>query len=82
MTWDTCKDIATCFTSKQVVLGFSSLALRLTEALLRVVHVTLSRRLRREEAEDGWINATGCVGPFYPKIVVSSVLGSRGTVVF
>jgi hypothetical protein len=34
------------------------------------------------EAEDGRVSVTGCVGPFYPKIVVSSVLGPRGILVF
>jgi hypothetical protein len=34
------------------------------------------------EAEDGRVDATGCVGLFYPKNVVSSVLGPRGIVVF
>jgi hypothetical protein len=29
--WDTCRDLATCFTWKQVTLGFSSLASRLAE---------------------------------------------------
>jgi hypothetical protein len=41
-----------------------------------------SRRLRREEVEDGRVDTMGYVGPCYPKIVVSSVLGSRGIVVF
>jgi hypothetical protein len=39
-------------------------------------------RLRREDAEVRWADATGCVGPFHPKIVVSSVLGPRGIVLF
>jgi hypothetical protein len=71
-----------CFAWNQVVLGFPSLALRLVEAQLRMVHVASSRRLRREEAEDGRVDATDCVGPFYPKIISSSVLDPRGIVVF
>jgi predicted membrane-bound mannosyltransferase len=65
-----------------VALGFSSLALRLTEAQLRVVHMASSWRLCREEAEDGWVDVTDCFGPFYHKIVVFSVLGSSDIVVF
>jgi hypothetical protein len=41
-----------------------------------------SRRLRREEVKDGRINAMDYVGPFYPKIIVSSVLDYRGILVF
>jgi hypothetical protein len=46
------------------------------------MHVASSQRLRREEVEDGLVDATGCVGLFYPKITVSNVLGRRGIVVF
>jgi hypothetical protein len=35
------------------------------------VHVASSWRLHRVEAEDGWVDVTGYVGPFYSKIVVS-----------
>ncbi len=45
-------------------------------------HVASSWRLGREKAEDGWVDATGCVRPFYPKIIISSVFGYRGIVVF
>jgi hypothetical protein len=45
------------------------------------VHVAPSRRLRRRQAEDGWANATGDVGPCYPTFVVFNVLGPRGIVV-
>jgi hypothetical protein len=44
--------------------------------------VTSSWSLRRDKAEDGRVDVTGCVGPFYLKIVVSSVLGHSGIVVF
>jgi hypothetical protein len=47
-----------------------------------VVHVVSSWRLHREEAKDGRVDMTGCAGPFYTKIAVSSVLGPRGIVVF
>jgi hypothetical protein len=46
------------------------------------VHVALSQRLHRVEAEDGRVDAICCVGPFYPKIIVFYVLGPRGNFVF
>jgi hypothetical protein len=82
MACDTCWDLVTCFTWKQVALEFLSLALILLEARLQVMHVVLSRRLRREKAKDEWVDTTGCVGPFYPKIIVFIVLGPNGIIVF
>jgi hypothetical protein len=76
------RDLAACFTWKQVALEFSSLASRLLETRRRVLYVALLQRLRRVEAEDGRVDVTGCVGPFYPKIIVFSVLDSRGNLVF
>jgi hypothetical protein len=46
-----------------------------------VVHVTPSRRLRQRQIEDGWVNATDCIGPYSPSFVVFNVLVTRGTVV-
>jgi hypothetical protein len=43
--WDTCRDVVTCFSWKEVWLEFPSLASRLTEARRRVVHVASSLRL-------------------------------------
>jgi hypothetical protein len=37
---------------------------------------------RDDQVEDGWVDAMGCVGPFYPKIVVFYVLCPRGSLVF
>jgi hypothetical protein len=34
------------------------------------------------KAEDGPIDATRCIRHFYPKIIVFSVLGSMGNIVF
>jgi hypothetical protein len=44
--------------------------------------VASPRRLHRDEAEDRRVDATGCVGPFYPKIVVFYVLGPMGNLIF
>jgi hypothetical protein len=35
-----------------------------------MVHVASSQRLYLVEAEDGWVDATGCVRPFYSNFVV------------
>jgi hypothetical protein len=43
----------------------------------RMVHVASSWRLCRVEAKDERVDATGCVGPFYPNFVISYVLGPR-----
>jgi hypothetical protein len=64
------------------VLGLHSLVLRLAEARLRVVHVALSQKLRRVEAENGQVDAMRYIGPFYPKITAFSVLCPRGNLVF
>jgi hypothetical protein len=46
-----------------------------------VVHVAPSRRLHRKQVEDRWVDATGCVGPYYPTCAVFNVLGAKGIVV-
>jgi hypothetical protein len=38
-------------------------------------------RLLRGQAEDGWIDATGCVRPCYPCFTVFFLLDPRGVVV-
>jgi hypothetical protein len=82
MAWDTHRDLAACFAWKEVTLGFPSLASRLAKVRRRVVHVAPSRRLRRGQVEDGWVDAIGCVGPWYPYFVVFYVLGFRGIIAF
>jgi hypothetical protein len=47
-----------------------------------MVHVTSSRRLSRVKAEDGWVDVTGCVRPFYPNFVIFYVLVPRGILMF
>jgi hypothetical protein len=39
---------------------------RLAEALRQVVHMAPSRRLRRVQLEDGWVDAASYVGSCYP----------------
>jgi hypothetical protein len=74
---DTRRHVAACFAWKQVGLGFSSMTLRLLEAWWRMIHVASSRRLHRDEAEDGRVDAMRCVGTFYQKIIVFYILGHR-----
>jgi hypothetical protein len=47
-----------------------------------MVHVASSRRSRGDEAENGWVDAMGCAGPFYPNFIIFIVLGPRGILVF
>jgi hypothetical protein len=68
--WDTRRDLATCFSWKQVRLEFLSLASRLMETQRWVVHMASSWRLHRDEAEDGRVNVMRCIGLFYHKIIV------------
>jgi hypothetical protein len=79
--WDTCQDLAACFTWKQVWLGFPSLASRLTEVRRRVVHVAPSRMLRQSQVEDGWVDMMGCVVPCHPYFTVFFLLDPRGTII-
>jgi hypothetical protein len=79
--WDMRRDLAACFTWKQVLLGFFSLASRLAEAQRRVVHVAPLRRLHRSQVEDIRVNAMGCVGPCYLCFVIFILLCPRGIVV-
>jgi hypothetical protein len=75
------RDLAACFTWKQVWLGFSSLALRLANARRWAMHVAPSQRLRWSQVKDGWVDATGYIGPCYPCFAVFMLLGPRGIVV-
>jgi hypothetical protein len=47
-----------------------------------MVHVASSRRWREVEAEDGRVDAMGCIKLFYPNFVIFIVLGSKGILVF
>jgi hypothetical protein len=79
--WDTCRDLAACFAWKQAGLAFSSLASRLAEVQRRVMHVVISWRLHQSQVEDGRVDATGCIGSFYPTFTVFIVLCPRGSLV-
>jgi hypothetical protein len=60
----------------------SQSSLRLAEAQRRVVHMAPSWWLRRDQVEDGWVDAMGCVRPCYPYFIIFYVLGPRGIVIF
>jgi hypothetical protein len=47
-----------------------------------MMHVASSRRSHGVEAEDGWVDATGCIEHFYPYFVIFTVLGPSGKLVF
>jgi hypothetical protein len=44
-----------------------------------MVHVASSQRSCGDEVEDGRVDATGCIGLFYPNFVVFFVLGHKGS---
>jgi hypothetical protein len=46
-----------------------------------LVHVTSSRRSCGNEAEDGWVDAMGYIGLFYPNFTIFFVLGHKGSLV-
>jgi hypothetical protein len=45
---------------------------------VRMVHVASLWRSCGDEAEDGWVDATGCIRVFYPNFIVFFVLGHKG----
>jgi hypothetical protein len=47
-----------------------------------MVHVASSWRSRGVEAEDGWVDATDCIGLFYVNFAIFIVLGPKGILVF
>jgi hypothetical protein len=47
-----------------------------------MVHMATSRRLRRDQVEDGRVDVMGHIGPCYPCFAVFIVLGSQGNLVF
>jgi hypothetical protein len=49
---------------------------------MQMVHVASSQRLCRVQAEDGCVNATCCIGSYYPYFTVFIVLCPRGSLVF
>jgi hypothetical protein len=60
----------------------SQFAWKLEEARRWVVHVAPSRRLRWVQAEDGRVDAMGCIEPFYLGFAVFYVLGPRDNLIF
>jgi hypothetical protein len=60
----------------------SQFASKLVEERQRVVHVASSWMSHEDEAEDGRVDAMGCIRLFYPYFVVFIVLGRRVILVF
>jgi hypothetical protein len=56
--------------------------LKIGGGTVQLVNMTSSRRLHRDQVEDGQVDAMGCVGPFYPKITIFYVLDPMGILVF
>jgi hypothetical protein len=57
-------------------------ALRSSGRAAWMVHVESSRRSSGDQIEDGWVDAMGCVGLYYPYFAVFIVLDRRGIFVF
>jgi hypothetical protein len=57
----------------------SQSSLKTGRGATRMVHVVSSWRPRGDEAEDGWVNATGCIGLFYPNFAIFVVLDLKGS---
>jgi hypothetical protein len=50
--------------------------------VVRMMHVASSQRLCQTKAENGWIDVTDCIGPFYPNFAVFIVFGPSGILCF
>jgi hypothetical protein len=78
--------MVTCFIVKQVGLGFSIFASKLTEDRRRVVYVVSSWRSCLSEAKDGRFDGVGCdaveVGSNYHSLDVIFFLAHRSILVF
>jgi hypothetical protein len=59
----------------------SSFASKLVEERRRMVHIASSWRSLEDEAEDGRVDAMGCIGLFYPNFTIFIVLGHNGSFV-
>jgi hypothetical protein len=47
-----------------------------------MVHMALSCRSHEDKVDDGWVDVTGCIGPFYPYFIIFVVLGTMDILVF
>jgi hypothetical protein len=49
--------------------------------MARMVHVASLWRSRGDEADDGRVDATGCIELFFPNFAIFVVLGHKGSLV-
>jgi hypothetical protein len=59
----------------------SQSSLKTAGGAARMVHMVSSWRSCGDEAEDERVDATGCIGLFYPNFTVFIVLGHKGSLV-
>jgi hypothetical protein len=57
-------------------------ASKLVEKQRCVVHLASSQKSCEDEAEDGYVDAMGCIELFYPYFIVFVVLIPRGILIF
>jgi hypothetical protein len=49
---------------------------------MQLVHMVSSRRLRRDQVEDGRVNVVSCIGLCYPYFAVFLILDCRNILIF
>jgi hypothetical protein len=60
----------------------SQFASKLVEARRRVVHVALLWRSCEDQVENGWVDTTDCIGPYYAYFAVFYVLYIMAILIF
>jgi hypothetical protein len=59
----------------------SQSSLKTGGGISQMVHMTSSWRLHEDEVEDRRVDATGCIGLFYPNFAIFVVFGHKGSLV-
>jgi hypothetical protein len=59
----------------------SQFSLKTGGGMAQMVYVASSQRSHGDEAEDGWVDAMGRIGLFYPNFSIFVVLGHKGSLV-
>jgi hypothetical protein len=57
-------------------------SLKTSGGAAQMMHMASWWRSHEDEAEDGWVDATGCIRLFYPNFAIFIVLDLKGNLVF
>jgi hypothetical protein len=68
-----------CLEARQARVSQSSL--KTSRGMAWIVHVASSGRSHGDEAEDGRVDAMGCISLFYTNLAILVVLGHKGSLV-